>query len=67
MPCGEAAGKRAEGPEGPTQMTGRTGCDRIVVFDGHTRQAGQLLPVVVEEASPVTLFGRVVTREAIAS
>ena len=30
-------------------MTGRTACDRIVVFNGNRRQAGRLLPVVVEE------------------
>jgi tRNA-2-methylthio-N6-dimethylallyladenosine synthase len=50
---------------GPIQMTGRTTCDRIVVFDGNERQAGHLLPVEIEEASPFTLFGRVVTHDAI--
>ena len=50
--------------EGPTlQLTGRTHCDRIVVFDGTERQIGQLLPVAIYEVSPFTLFGVVVTQE----
>ena len=44
-----------------TQMVGRTHCDRIVVFDGNRRQAGQLLPVTIYDASSHTLFGQVVT------
>jgi tRNA-2-methylthio-N6-dimethylallyladenosine synthase len=43
------------------QLTGRTPCDRIVVFDGPERLVGQLIPVVVEDASAVTLFGQVAT------
>lgn len=45
------------------QLTGRTMCDRIVVFDGPARLIGQLARVRVETASPVTLFGSVVTAE----
>lgn len=41
------------------QMTGRTHCDRIVVWDGHQRQAGALLNVLVHDASSHTLFGAV--------
>lgn len=53
-----------DGETGPAvQMTGRTSCDRIVVFDGQRRQAGQLLPVVIHDASSHTLFGAVVTHE----
>ncbi|MFO0901888.1 MAG: tRNA (N6-isopentenyl adenosine(37)-C2)-methylthiotransferase MiaB [Pirellulales bacterium] len=49
---------------GPTlQLTGRTPCDRIVVFDGTLRQVGQFLPVAVYEVSAHTLFGAVVTHE----
>lgn len=47
------------------QMTGRTHCDRIVVFDGNLRQAGQLLDVVVDDASSHTLIGRVKTVEVV--
>jgi tRNA-2-methylthio-N6-dimethylallyladenosine synthase len=43
------------------QMTGRTVCDRIVVFAGNRRQAGQLLPITIYDASAHTLFGEVVT------
>ncbi|RUL86475.1 tRNA (N6-isopentenyl adenosine(37)-C2)-methylthiotransferase MiaB [Tautonia sociabilis] len=67
----KTAGKRNEADpdasssaSGVSQMTGRTSCDRIVVFDGHRRQAGHLLPVVIEQVSAVTLFGRVVTTDS---
>ncbi len=46
------------GEEGPLrQMTGRTKCDRIVVWDGHDRQAGQILPILIHDTSSHTLFG----------
>ncbi len=48
---------------GPIQMTGRTHCDRIVVFDGNTRQAGQLLPITIFDAHSHTLFGEVITKQ----
>jgi tRNA-2-methylthio-N6-dimethylallyladenosine synthase len=44
------------------QLTGRTQCDRIVVFDGNRRQIGHILPVVVYDANAHTLFGEIVTR-----
>ncbi|EMI56311.1 tRNA (N6-isopentenyl adenosine(37)-C2)-methylthiotransferase MiaB [Rhodopirellula sallentina] len=47
------------------QMTGRTHCDRIVVFDGNRRQAGQLLDVHVDEVTSHTLIGRVRTVELV--
>jgi len=50
---------------GPVQLTGRTHCDRIVVFDGQPRQIGQLLPVTIYDAGAFTLFGSVVTAEAV--
>jgi len=43
------------------QLTGRTNCDRIVVFEGNRRQIGRFLPVVVYDANAHTLFGEVVT------
>jgi tRNA-2-methylthio-N6-dimethylallyladenosine synthase len=58
---------RADAAGGPVQLTGRTSCDRIVVFDGHERLVGNFVPVTVEDASAVTLFGRVMTRELGAS
>ena len=39
-------------------MTGRTPCDRIVVFDGNQRQAGQMLPVTIYAAGPHTLLAK---------
>jgi tRNA-2-methylthio-N6-dimethylallyladenosine synthase len=45
------------------QLTGRTHCDRIVVFEGNLRQIGQTLPVTVYDATAFTLFGNVVTQE----
>jgi tRNA-2-methylthio-N6-dimethylallyladenosine synthase len=47
------------------QMTGRTHCDRIVVFDGNRRQAGQTLPIKIDDASSHTLIGRVKTMELV--
>jgi tRNA-2-methylthio-N6-dimethylallyladenosine synthase len=44
------------------QLTGRTRCDRIVVFDGPDRLIGELLPVTVYAARACTLFGSVETR-----
>ncbi len=45
------------------QMIGRTHCDRIVVWDGHERQAGQLLPILIHDVSSHTMFGSVKTHE----
>lgn len=53
------------GEDGPLlQLTGRTPCDRIVVFDGHRRQIGELLSVDIDDANAFTLFGSVVTDHA---
>lgn len=52
------------GETGPIlQMTGRTPCDRIVVWEGNQRQAGQMLSVLIHDASSHTLFGTVETVE----
>lgn len=45
------------------QLTGRTHCDRIVVFEGNRRQIGQTLPVTIYDATAFTLFGNLVTQE----
>jgi tRNA-2-methylthio-N6-dimethylallyladenosine synthase len=56
----KAAEKR--GDSGPQlQLTGRTPCDRIVVFEGNDRQIGQILPILIYDANAHTLFGQVVT------
>jgi tRNA-2-methylthio-N6-dimethylallyladenosine synthase len=62
----EGASKMTAGDEavdGMMQLMGRTSCDRIVIFDGHERLIGQFLPVEIEEATAVTLFGKAVTHE----
>ncbi len=54
--------KAAEGPI--LQLVGRTHCDRIVVFDGNTRQIGNILPIRISDASTHTLFGQSVIEQA---
>jgi tRNA-2-methylthio-N6-dimethylallyladenosine synthase len=58
---------RREGWDQANQCIGRTSCDRIVVFEGHERLIGQFVNVVIEDASSVTLFGRVETVELVMS
>jgi tRNA-2-methylthio-N6-dimethylallyladenosine synthase len=48
--------------EGPSKrnearMTGRTRCNKIVVFDGGERHRGQLLDVEIERTGSFTLYG----------
>ena len=43
--------------KGAKRMMGRTRTNKIVVFDGNERQAGQLLPVRIERATTVALYG----------
>ncbi|TWT46476.1 tRNA (N6-isopentenyl adenosine(37)-C2)-methylthiotransferase MiaB [Botrimarina hoheduenensis] len=58
----EGPSKKADpNAAGPLQLTGRTLCDRIVVFEGNRRQVGQTLPVAIYDANAHTLFGAVVT------
>jgi tRNA-2-methylthio-N6-dimethylallyladenosine synthase len=64
----KSSAKQGQGPDqggGPAQLTGRTRCDRIVVFEGGERLIGEIVPVTVDDASAVTLFGRVVTTESV--
>jgi tRNA-2-methylthio-N6-dimethylallyladenosine synthase len=45
--------------DGPVvQLTGRTPCDRIVVFEGHRQLIGTFVPVEITATGPFTLFGR---------
>lgn len=48
---------------GPVQLTGRTTCDRIVVFNGNPRLAGSLATIQIDDGTPTTLIGQIVTRE----
>lgn len=49
---------------GPIQLTGRTHCDRIVVFDGNQRLVGQTIPIGIYDVTAHTLLGTVVTHES---
>ena len=59
----ELVGRRlqilVEGPskKNPARYTGRTRCNRIVVFDGSDRHHGQLLEVNIARAGLFTLYG----------
>jgi tRNA-2-methylthio-N6-dimethylallyladenosine synthase len=55
----DRARKRADHSSDILQLTGRTPDDRIVVFDGHTRLIGQIIPLVIYDVSPHTLFAAV--------
>ncbi len=54
-------------PLEPLQMTGRTRCDRIVVFPGRSHWAGEFIWVRIDKASAVTLFGRRIDLPAVAA
>jgi tRNA-2-methylthio-N6-dimethylallyladenosine synthase len=45
----------------PIQLTGRTHCDRIVVFDGTERLIGQIIPISIYDVTAHTLIGTVLT------
>jgi tRNA-2-methylthio-N6-dimethylallyladenosine synthase len=41
----------------PSRMTGRTRCNKIVVFDGSERHRGQIMDVKITRAGSFTLYG----------
>jgi tRNA-2-methylthio-N6-dimethylallyladenosine synthase len=47
------------GPDDTVQLSGRTMCDRIVVFDAPRRLVGRIIDVDVHEAGAWSLAGRV--------
>jgi len=51
---GRKLGSRGE----QIQLSGRTVCDRIVVFDGPLSLTGQMLRVEIRKADDCTLFGQ---------
>ncbi|MCC9606406.1 tRNA (N6-isopentenyl adenosine(37)-C2)-methylthiotransferase MiaB [Blastopirellula sp. JC732] len=60
----KTAARKEDAEDSPiVQLTGRTHCDRIVVFDGNRRQIGQILPVAIYDSAAHTLFGEVITQE----
>jgi tRNA-2-methylthio-N6-dimethylallyladenosine synthase len=48
---------------GGLQLTGRTMCDRIVVFDGNPRLVGTVASIEIDDCTPTTLMGRIQTKE----
>ena len=55
---GPSKTSRKHAEVGPVvQLTGRTPCDRIVVFEGTREQVGQILPIEIRETNAFTLFG----------
>ncbi len=59
----DAAARSAANGE-KLQLTGRTPCDRIVVFDGAASWIGRFARVQVDRVSAVTLFGTAVSVES---
>jgi tRNA-2-methylthio-N6-dimethylallyladenosine synthase len=55
-------GRKQAAKDSAPQLTGRTRCDRIVVFDGPAELIGRLLEVEVTSVSAFTLFGKVKNR-----
>ena len=51
-------------PGTPIQLTGRTHCDRIRVFEGNLRLVGEMIPVGIYDCTAFTLMGTVITSEA---
>ncbi len=45
----------------PMQLTGRTHCDRIVVFEGTERLVGNTIPIGIYDVTAHTLIGTVIT------
>ncbi|MBC7967836.1 MAG: TRAM domain-containing protein, partial [Fuerstia sp.] len=45
------------------QLTGRSECDRIVVFDGNPRLIGTTADIEIHDCTSTTLMGSIVTRE----
>ncbi len=62
--------KKGHGPlddgsgETRTQLTGRTEGDLIVIFDGDPTLIGQIAPVRIRSAKPLTLFGELAATPA---
>jgi tRNA-2-methylthio-N6-dimethylallyladenosine synthase len=56
-------GAKATGPV--MQLTGRSMADHIVVFDGTERLIGHTVRVAIDDASPFTLYGNVLTDEVV--
>ena len=56
---GETVQILVEGPskKNPARLSGRTRCNKIVIFDGGPRHVGQLMDVKITRAGSFTLYG----------
>jgi tRNA-2-methylthio-N6-dimethylallyladenosine synthase len=56
---GETVQILVEGPskKNPARLSGRTRCNKIVIFDGGARHVGQLMDVKITRAGSFTLYG----------
>jgi tRNA-2-methylthio-N6-dimethylallyladenosine synthase len=61
-PSKKSQRKPTDGPL--TQLTGRTHCDRIVVFEGSERLIGEIVKISIYDTFPHTMIGQVVTQHA---
>src|SRR5262245_28292375 len=61
----EGTSKKALPESALPQLTGRTMTDHIVVFDGNERLTGRTVSVRINDATPYTLFGEVLTSEQV--
>ena len=50
----------------PTEMMGRTECNRVVNFKGQPRLIGQMLDITITEATQRSLRGEVLTKDLVA-
>ena len=55
----------ADPPRSVMQLTGRSMADHIVVFDGTARLIGHTVGIAITDASPFTLYGKVLTDEVV--
>ncbi len=55
---------RWEKPQHAVQLTGRTTTDLIVMFDGPPSLIGEIVPVKIQNAKPLTLFGQLAQQTA---
>ncbi|GAB6165033.1 tRNA (N6-isopentenyl adenosine(37)-C2)-methylthiotransferase MiaB [Thermostilla marina] len=61
---GASKASRKSGDPQEGQLSGRTMCDRIVVFDGDPSLIGRIVPVTITDATAVTLFGTTASAHA---
>ena len=64
-PAKQGPDSPSQSPQKITQLSGRTGGDLIVMFDGDPALIGELVEVKIETSTPLTLFGQAVSAVAV--